>query len=116
MVYVKYVCSSDERKGVFMEDHGFHDGGWYPHDGEGKIDSCPGPGCDCDEKNYGSHSSPSNGNVSTFGAILCTVGGLFGAALIFALLGATDPPAILIIIVWAVVATVLANFGGKHGL
>jgi hypothetical protein len=29
------------------------DGGWYPHDGEGKIDSCPGPGCDCDEKNYG---------------------------------------------------------------
>jgi hypothetical protein len=21
--------------------------GWYPHDGEGKIDNCPGPGCDC---------------------------------------------------------------------
>jgi hypothetical protein len=57
-----------------MEDHGFHNDGWYPHDGEGKG-MCTGPGCDCDEKNYGSHSSPSNGNMSTFGAILCTVGG-----------------------------------------
>jgi hypothetical protein len=36
-----------------MGDNGFHDGSWYPHDGEGKIDSCPGPGCDCDERNYG---------------------------------------------------------------
>ncbi len=27
--------------------------GWSPHDGEGKIGSCPEPGCDCDEQNYG---------------------------------------------------------------
>jgi hypothetical protein len=42
-----------ERKGISMGDDGFHNDGWFPHDGEGKIDSCPGPGCDCDEKNYG---------------------------------------------------------------
>jgi hypothetical protein len=36
-----------------MGDDGFNNGGWYPHDGEGKIGSCTGPGCDCDERNYG---------------------------------------------------------------
>lgn len=35
-----------------MDKHGFHDSGWYPHDGEGKG-MCPGPGCNCDERNYG---------------------------------------------------------------
>jgi hypothetical protein len=98
-----------------MGDDGFHDGGWYPHDGEGKIDNCPGPGCDCDEKNYGSHSSRSNGNVSTFWAIISTVGGLLGACLIFALLGVEDAPAIVIVILWVVVSAVLAAIGSKHG-
>jgi hypothetical protein len=42
------MLSSYERKGVSMGDDGFFDGGWYPHDGEGKIDNCPGPGCDFD--------------------------------------------------------------------
>jgi hypothetical protein len=98
-----------------MEDHGFHNDGWYPHDGEGKG-MCTGPGCDCDERNYGSHSSSSNGNMSTFGAILCTVGGFLGACLIFALLGVEDAPAIVIVILWAVVSTVLAAIGSKHGL
>jgi hypothetical protein len=96
-----------------MEDHGFHNDDWYPHDGEGQG-MCTGPGCDCDEKNYGSHSSPSNGNISTFGAILCTVGGLFGACFICALLGIEDVPAIVIIILWAVVTAVLAAIGYKH--
>jgi hypothetical protein len=91
-----------------MEDHGFHNDGWYSHDGEGKG-MCTGSGCDCDEKNYGSHSSPSNGNMSTFGAILCTVGGFLGVCLIFALLGIEDAPAIVTVILWVVVpkATVL---------
>jgi hypothetical protein len=35
-----------------MENHGFHNDGWYPHDGEGKG-MCIGPGCDCDDRNYG---------------------------------------------------------------
>jgi hypothetical protein len=48
------------RKVVFMSEYGFHDDGWYPHDGEGKIDNCPGPGCDCDEKNYGNVGRPRN--------------------------------------------------------
>jgi hypothetical protein len=78
-------------------------------------DNCTGPGCDCDEKNYGTHSSPANGNMSTFGAILCTVGGFLGACLIFALLGVEDAPAILIVILWVVVSAVLAAIGSKHG-
>jgi hypothetical protein len=98
-----------------MGDDGFHDGGWHSHDGEGKIDNCPGPGCDCDEKNYGSHSSPSNGNMSTFGAILCTVGGFLGACLIITLLGIEDAPVILTLILWIVVSAVLAVIGSNHG-
>jgi hypothetical protein len=101
-----------------MCDDGFHDSGWYPHDGEGKIDNCPGPGCDCDEKNYGHRSSSSNGNMSTLGAILCVVGGLIGTAAIFVLFGieVDDVPAIVIVILWAVVTSVLAAIGSKHGL
>jgi hypothetical protein len=54
IIYRKqYDFALIERKGVCMGDDGFRDGGWYPHDGEGKIDNCPGPGCDCDERNYG---------------------------------------------------------------
>jgi hypothetical protein len=99
-----------------MGDNGFNDGGWYPHDGEGKG-MCTDPGCDCDEKNYGYHSS-SNGNISTFGAILCVIGGLVGAAAIFVVLGidVENVPLLVIIILWAVVSTVLAAFAGKHGL
>jgi hypothetical protein len=104
-----------ERSGVFMGDHGFNDGGWHSHDGEGRG-MCTGPGCNCDEKNHGSHSSSSNGNVSTFGAILCTVGGLIGAALLLALIGAEDAPAIVIIILWVIVAISLSIFASKIGL
>jgi hypothetical protein len=41
-----------------MSEYGFHNDGWYPHDGEGKG-MCTGPGCNCDERNYGSHHSAS---------------------------------------------------------
>jgi hypothetical protein len=98
-----------------MENHGCHNDGWYSHDGEGKG-MCTGPGCDCDEKKYGSHSSSSNGSVSTLGAILCTVGSLIGTCMILALLGVEDAPAIVIIVLWAVILTVLVSFGSKHGL
>jgi hypothetical protein len=51
------------------DDGGFNNDGWYPHDGEGKIGSCPGPGCDCDEQNYGhissGHRKKSNNNNSS---------------------------------------------------
>jgi hypothetical protein len=36
-----------------------------PHDGEGKIGSCPGPGCDCDEKNYGHVGNSHRQNLIT---------------------------------------------------
>jgi hypothetical protein len=104
-----------ERTGVFMEDYGFNGGGWYSHDGEGKG-MCTGPGCNCDEKNYGSHSSSSNGNISIFGAILCTIGGLIGTALLFALIGVEDAPTIVIIILWVIVSTALSVVASKIGL
>jgi hypothetical protein len=114
---LKDTVNSKGRKVVAMEDHGFHNDGWYSHDGEGK-DMCTGPGCDCDEKNYGYHSSASNGNISTFGAILCVVGGLIGTALVFCLFGidAENVPGIVIIILWVVITSVLVAIGGKHGL
>jgi hypothetical protein len=101
-----------------MSDDGFHDSGWYPHDGEGKIDNCPGPGCDCDEKNYGHHSSSSNGNLSIIGTILCMVGGLFCVSAIYLLFGidVDDVPAIVSLILWIVFTSVLAAIGSKHGL
>jgi hypothetical protein len=72
-----------------MCDDGFHDSGWYPHDGEGKIDNCPGPGCDCDEKNYGynsggEHRSSSGGN----GVWIAIIVGLILGYAINELLGA----------------------------
>jgi hypothetical protein len=53
--------------------------------------------------------------VSTFWAIISTVGGLLGACLILALLGVGDAPAIVIVILWVVVSAVLAAIGSKHG-
>jgi hypothetical protein len=99
-------------------DDGFHNnnnGGWYPHDGEGKG-MCTGPGCDCDERNYGSHPHSSKSGISTLGAILCAIGGLIGACMIFVLLGIEEPPLIVCIILWVVVSTVLSVLAEKIGL
>jgi hypothetical protein len=69
-----------------------------------------------DEKNTGTpHRSSSNG-MSTFGAILCTVGGFVGAALIIALLGIEDAPGLLIVVLWVVVSVILSVFAEKIGL
>jgi hypothetical protein len=54
--------------------------------------------------------------MSTFGAILCTVGGFVGAALIIALLGIEDAPGLLIVVLWVVVSVILSVFAEKIGL
>jgi hypothetical protein len=54
--------------------------------------------------------------MSTFGAILCTVGGFIGAALIIALLGIEDAPGLLIVVLWVVVSVVLSILAEKMGL
>jgi hypothetical protein len=41
-----------------MSEYGFCNDGWYPHVGEGKG-MRTGPGCNCDERNYGYHHSSS---------------------------------------------------------
>jgi hypothetical protein len=100
-----------------MSEFDFHDNGWYPHDGEGKG-MCTGPGCDCDERNYGSHGRPAKGSVSTFWAILSTIGGFIGAACVLTLLGVDteDMSIIVYLILWVIIAAVLASFGEKRGL
>jgi hypothetical protein len=68
------------------------DDSWYPHDGEGKIGSCPGPGCDCDEKNYGhissGHRKNSNNNSSGCGVWIAIIVALLIGYGINELLGA----------------------------
>jgi hypothetical protein len=70
---------------------------------------------DCSKNQGTPHRSSSNG-MSTFGAILCTVGGFVGAALIIALLGIEDAPGLLIIVLWVVVSVILSIFIEKIGL
>jgi hypothetical protein len=70
---------------------------------------------DCSNNQGTPHRSSSNG-MSTFGAILCTVGGFIGAALIIALLGIEDVPGLLIVVLWVVVSVILSVFVGKIGL
>jgi hypothetical protein len=71
-----------------MGDDGFHDGGWYPHDGEGKIDSCLGPGCDCDEKNYGYRGGEHRNSSSGKGFWIAIIVGMLIGYGINELLGA----------------------------
>jgi hypothetical protein len=71
-----------------MGDDGFFDGGWYPHDGEGKIDNCPGPGCDCDEKNYGYRGGGHKNSSSGKGVWIAIIVGLILGYGINELLGA----------------------------
>jgi hypothetical protein len=99
-----------------MGNNDFGGGGWYPHDGEGKG-MCTGPGCDCDERNYGYHSS-SGGNPSSFWIILSYFLGLVCEAVIFVLLGvdAENVPALVLVILWAVLSFVIGVIGSKFGL
>lgn len=50
-----------------------------------------------------SNYTPRSGGISTFGAIVATIGGLFLAALIVALLGGgEDTPVLITIILWII--------------
>ncbi|MGN0401504.1 MAG: hypothetical protein ACI4HQ_04485 [Acetatifactor sp.] len=69
------------------------------------------------QKNNSSYI-PSNG-ISTFGAILSTVGGLFLGALIVALFSGDNVenvPVIITIILWIICSAALAVFCDNHGI
>ena len=70
------------------------------------------PGCvyDGTDSNY-RPSSCSGGGMSTLGAIMCTIGSLFGVALIFTALDVDveNVPAFVIVILWIIVASVIAG-------
>ena len=66
------------------------------------------------QKNNSSYT-PSNG-ISTFGAILSTVGGLFLGALIVALFVGENVPVIITIILWIICSSVLAVFCENNGI
>ena len=69
-------------------------------------------------KKSNSSYTPSNG-ISTFGAILSTVGGLFLGALIVALFAGDNVenvPVIISIILWVVCSSVLAVFCENNGI
>lgn len=62
--------------------------------------------------------TPSNG-ISTFGAILSTIGGLFLGCMIIALFAGEhveDVPVIITIILWIICSAVLSVFGEKNGI
>jgi hypothetical protein len=64
-----------------MKDGGLHDNNLFPHDGEGKIKNCTGPGCDCDERNYGYRGSRprkrSKCKGTTIAIVIAVIFGLF---------------------------------------
>lgn len=96
-----------------MDDHRYDS----EYDSTNHYADCSGPNCDCDERRYGSYSSNSGNGMSTFAAILCTVGSFIGTTLIFVLLGidTENVPGIVIIIVWIIIAAVLAVIGSFFG-
>lgn len=77
-----------------------------------------------DSDNYipsspGSYSGGSSGGISTFGAAVASIGGLFIAALIVALLAgdnAENVPVIFTIILWIISSSVLAVFFDERGM
>ncbi|MBQ7955517.1 MAG: hypothetical protein IJ282_07170 [Lachnospiraceae bacterium] len=69
------------------------------------------------QRNNSSYTS-SNG-ISTFGAILSTVGGLFLGALIVALFAGDNVenvPVVITIILWGICSSMLAVFCENHGI
>lgn len=63
-----------------------------------------------------SNYTPRSGSISTFGAIVATIGGLFLAALIVALLGGgEDTPVVITIILWIICGSVLSVWFEKEG-
>lgn len=59
--------------------------------------------------NNNKHTSHTGGGISTFGAIVATIGGLFLAAVIVALFGGGEnTPVIITIILWIICGSVLS--------
>ncbi len=97
-----------------MGEHGHNNG--FDNNGY-HYSNCTGPYCDCDERRYGSPSHGSGGGMSTFGAIICTIGGFLGTALIFTLLDidVENVPAVVIVVVIAIISGILSAIGSSHG-
>lgn len=67
-------------------------------------------------KGNSSYTPRSGGGISTFGAIIATIGGLFLAAAIVALLGGgEDTPVLITIILWIVFGMGLSVWFDKVG-
>ena len=80
------------------------------------------PGCIYEGTDSDYRISRGSGNgMSTLGAITCTIGSLFGVALIFTVLDVDveNVPAFVIVILWIIVASVIAGvvsaFKGRQG-
>ena len=83
-----------------VDQCGFH----YP--------DCAGGSCDCDERKYGSYGS--GGGISTFGAILLTVGSFILTIFIISLFSSDvdDVPAGVILILFILVTSVVGGVVG----
>jgi hypothetical protein len=70
------------------------------------------------DKNKGIPQTPrrnSNG-ISSFGAILSTVGGFVGTAIVASMIGIDNTPTLLILILWIVFSSILAALAETIGL
>jgi hypothetical protein len=85
-----------------MDKHGF------PQDCNHDIhNDCIGTGCDCEEKTKG---------MSTFRAVLCTVGSFVGAAIVLMILGVDfeKVPIIAILLAIAVCAVIIGTISAMR--
>lgn len=73
---------------------------------------------DVSGKNNGYSSRPSGNGMSTFGAIVSVVGGLFWQAALYTTLGieVDDVPMLVILILWVVFSMITAAIVNKIGL
>lgn len=73
---------------------------------------------ECMKNSNSTSGSDHSGGMSTFGAILCVVGGLVTEGIVFSALGAEvkDIPSIILIILWLVFSTLIAVLAEKIGL
>ena len=65
-----------------------------------------------------SYTPRSGSGISTFGAILSVIAGLFGQALIYMALGieVEDVPVIVMLILWVVISAIVAGLAEMIGL
>lgn len=69
-----------------------------------------------DSTNNNNYTPRRSGGISTFGAIVASIGGLFLAALIVALFGGgEDTPVFVTVILWIICCSVLGVWFDKEG-